>query len=176
MTIYLRSVERVHEDERHVGLVLLVEVLDPSAVCGQRCHGTDLDLSNGQVQERHAVTDFDDTLGTDTAHGGTETTVELENGELVEERRVDIVPDLVRADLLGLGGVDLVPVADGISLCSVASPSSSHLLALCIFRQVAVEQEEEGFHLGVEHLCGWCVSLAGGRGGRVDGPSSRPRP
>lgn len=96
----VRSVERVHEDERNVGLVLLVKVLN---------------LANREVEEGHAVTDFNDRLGTDAAHGCAETTVELENGELVEEGRVYIVPDLVGADLLCLGRVNLLPVA-GVSV------------------------------------------------------------
>jgi hypothetical protein len=89
-------VERVHEDEGHVDPVLRVEVLD---------------LAHRQVEEGHVVADFNDRLGTDTAHGGAETAVELEHGELVEDGRVDRGEGLVREELLGVGGVDGLPVA-----------------------------------------------------------------
>jgi len=116
----LVGVERVHEDEWDVDTVGLVEVLN---------------LPNGQVEEGHAVPDLDDGLGSDTAHCGTETTVELEHGQLVKNGRVNIVEDLVGLDLLWLRSSDLVPL-DLLSLGSV--------------RQESVEQQEEGLHLGVE--------------------------
>ena len=77
---------------------------------------THLDLADREVEESHALADLDNRLGTDTAHGSTETTVELEDGELVEDGRVDLVKDLVGADLLGLRGVDLLPVTTTISV------------------------------------------------------------
>ena len=58
----LVSVERVHQHEGDVDVVGAVQ---------------ELDLTDGEVEERHAVADLDDRLGTDAAHGGTETTVEL---------------------------------------------------------------------------------------------------
>jgi hypothetical protein len=74
---------------------------------------THLNLPNGQVEEGHAVPDLDDGLGSDTAHCGTETTVELEHGQLVKNGRVNIVEDLVGLDLLWLRSSDLVPLALG---------------------------------------------------------------
>jgi len=63
-------VERVHEDDGHVGAICAVQVLD---------------LADRHVQERHAITDLDDRLGANAAHRGTKATVELEHGKLVEE-------------------------------------------------------------------------------------------
>ena len=66
----LVGVEGVHEDEGDVDVVGAVEVLD---------------LADREVEEGHAVADLDDGLGTDATHGGTETTVELDNSQLVQE-------------------------------------------------------------------------------------------
>ena len=94
----LVGVERVHEDERNVDVVFRVEVLN---------------LPDGKVEEGHVVTDLNNRLGTDAAHGGTEPTVELEDGELVKDGGVDVGEDLVRANLLRLGRLDAIPVAVG---------------------------------------------------------------
>ena len=64
------GVERVHENKRNVDIVGAVEVFN---------------LADRQVEEGHAVTDLNDGLGTNATHGGTETTVELDNSQLVEE-------------------------------------------------------------------------------------------
>lgn len=107
----LVGVERVHEDEGNVDVVLLVEVLN---------------LTDREVEEGHALTNLNDRLGADTAHGGAETTVELEDSELVKDRRVDIGEDLVGADLLGVGGLNLVPVT-GKSALAVQQKSCCSL-------------------------------------------------
>lgn len=57
-------IERVHEDERNVDLVFGVEVLD---------------LSNTEIQESHSLSDFNDGFGSNATHGGTETSVELQD-------------------------------------------------------------------------------------------------
>lgn len=117
----LVGVEGVHEDEGHVDIVGAVEVLD---------------LTDGQVKERHAIADLNDGLGADTAHGGTETTVELEDSELVKElNRLGVAKAVVVDDLLGLGRGDLLPV---------------NLVALGLVVQVAAEESEEVVHLGLE--------------------------
>ena len=91
------GVERVHEDKGDVDVVRAVEMLD---------------LTNRKIEEGHALTDLDDRLGTGAAHGGTEATVELEDGELVEDGRVGGLAELVvRGDLLGRWGLNLVPDA-----------------------------------------------------------------
>lgn len=114
----LVGVERVHEDEGHVHVVLSVKVLD---------------LSHGKIEERLAVSDLDDGLGADAAHGGSETTVELEHGELVEELGANILVNvLVVNDLLGLRGLDSVPVES---------------VALGLVDQVSSEEGEEVVHL-----------------------------
>lgn len=82
-------VERVHENEGDVDIVCAVEILD---------------LSHGKVEEGHAITDFDDGLGTDATHGGSQTTVELENSELVEELDRLGVGKVLVVDNLALGG------------------------------------------------------------------------
>lgn len=91
------GVERVHEDEGDIDIVGSVE---------------EFNLSHGQVEERHAISDFDDGLGTDATHGGTETTVELQDGELVEELDGLSVGKVLIVDDLTLGGRgNAVPVA-----------------------------------------------------------------
>ena len=63
-------VERVHEENGHVGAVCAVEVLD---------------LADRHVEEGHAIADLDDRLGADATHRGTKATVELQHCQLVEE-------------------------------------------------------------------------------------------
>lgn len=54
------GVEGVHQDERDIDLVGFVE---------------ELHLADGEVEEGHAVTDFNGALGPDTSHSGAETTI-----------------------------------------------------------------------------------------------------
>lgn len=119
----LIGVEGVHEDERHVDVEATVEVLN---------------LAHGEIEEGHALTDLNDGLGTNTTHGGTETTVELDNGELVQELDGGIGTEVIVANNLGrLGRGDLVPV-DGVALGLVV--------------QETAEQGEKVVHLGLEAL------------------------
>jgi len=128
----LVGVEGVHEDEGNVHVECAVEVLD---------------LANRQVKEGHALTDLDDGLGADATHGGTETTVQLNNSELVEELNRGISTELVVADdLRGLGRGDAVPV-DGVALGLVVEETT--------------EKSEEVVHLGLKSL------LIGGLGDGV---------
>jgi len=114
----LVGVERVHQNEGDVDIVGAVEVLD---------------LADGQVKERHAVANLDDGLGADAAHGGTETTVELQDGELAEElNRLRVAEAVVVNNLLGLGRGDALPV---------------DLVALGLVIKVAAEEGEEVVHL-----------------------------
>ena len=69
-------------------------------------------MPHSQVEEGHAISDLDDGFGTDTSHGRTETTVELEYSQLVEYGGVDVGQDFVALDLLRVGRVDLVPFPD----------------------------------------------------------------
>lgn len=64
------GVEGVHENKWDVDVVCAVKVFD---------------LSDGKIKEGHAITDFDNGLGANTAHGCTKTTVELENSKLAQE-------------------------------------------------------------------------------------------
>lgn len=90
------GVERVHQDEGDVDVVGAVE---------------ELNLADRKVKERHAVTDLNDRLGADAAHRGTETTVQLEDGELVEELNRLGGREVLVVDNLALGrGSDTVPV------------------------------------------------------------------
>ena len=93
----LIRVERVHEDDGHIGAIATVKVLD---------------LTDRHVEERHAITDLDDGLGADATHGGTQTTVQLENGQFVEEAdRLGIGEALVVDNLISGRGGDAVPRA-----------------------------------------------------------------
>lgn len=115
------GVERVHQNEGHVHVVLSVEVLN---------------LSDREIEERLAVSHLNDGLGADTAHGGTETTVELEDSQLVEELGAHVLVNvLVVHDLLGLRGLDSVPV---------------ERVALGLVHEVSSEEREEVVHLVLE--------------------------
>jgi len=117
------GVERVHQDEGNVDAVGAVEVLD---------------LSDRKVEERHTVTNLNDRLGANTAHGGTETTVELEDSELVQEvDRLLLGQVLVGNDLLGLGGSNAGPL---------------DLVALGLVVEVSAEESKEVVHLSLEAL------------------------
>ena len=134
----LVGVEGVHQDEGNVDIVGAVEVLD---------------LTDGKVEEGHAIADLNDGLGTDAAHGGTETTVKLEDGELVKElNRLGVAKAVVVDDLLGLGGRDLLPV---------------DLVALGLVVQVAAEESEEVVHLGLE--TGLLLLVGDGVGEDIEG-------
>ncbi|KAI6770229.1 hypothetical protein HG530_004858 [Fusarium avenaceum] len=113
-------VERVHKDEGNVNVVCAVEVFN---------------LSHGKVEEGHAITDLNDGLGTNTTHGGSQTTVELENSQLAKE-----------LDRLGVG--------------KILSKGGIHGVALSLVVEVSSEQGEEVIHLGLEQLQIW-LALAG---------------
>lgn len=118
------GVERVHENERNVDVVGAVEVLN---------------LADRKVEEGHTITDLNDRLGTNATHGGTETTVELEDGELAEElNRLILGEVLVGDDLLRLWGSNARPF---------------NLVALGLVVQVSAEESKEVVHLSLEALC-----------------------
>ena len=117
------GVERVHEDKGYVDVVGAVEVLD---------------LTDGKIKEGHAVTDFDDGFGSDAAHGGTKTTVELDNSEFVQELdRIRVWKNVVLNDLICMRRLDAVPRED---------------VALGLVVEVAAEKRKEVVHLGFEPL------------------------
>jgi hypothetical protein len=99
------GVERVHQEEGNVDVVCAVEVLD---------------LADRQVEEGHAVTDLNDGLGSNTTHGSTKTSVELEDGELAQELNRLGVGEVLVVDDLALGGRgNAVPVAVASLLAKV---------------------------------------------------------
>ena len=119
----LVGVERVHQNEGHVDVVGTVQVLN---------------LTNGQIQEGHAFTDFNDGLGAHATHGGTKTTVELDDGQLVQELHRGLGAQVIVVDdLVGRRRVDAVPVDD---------------IALGLVVEESAEESEEVVHLGLEAL------------------------
>jgi hypothetical protein len=80
-------VEGVHENEGNIDVVCAVEVFN---------------LSDGEIEEGHAITDFDNGLGTNAAHGCSKTTIELEDSKLAQETdrlgisELVVVNDLIR--------------------------------------------------------------------------------
>ena len=125
------GVEGVHEDEWNVDVVCAVE---------------ELDLADGQIEEGHAVTNFDDGLWADAAHGGTEATIELEHGELVQELdRLRVAESVVVYHLLRLWWGDARPF---------------DLVALGLVVEVSAEEGEEVVHFRLESLSrGQCLLL-----------------
>ena len=119
----LVGVERVHEDKGDVDIVGAVQVLN---------------LAHREVEEGHALTDLDDGLGANATHGSTETTVQLDDGQLVEEFNRGLVAQLtVVDDLGGLRRGDAVPVDD---------------VALGLVIEETTEEGKEVVHLGLETL------------------------
>lgn len=139
----LIGVERVHEEDGHVGAIGAVEVLN---------------LADGHVEEGHAITDLDDGLGADATHGGTETTVELEDGKLVEEANGVVVGEaLVVDDLMGRRRSNAVPGAGETDVSILLSSPGTvgenvHLVALGLVVEVTTEEGEEVVHLGLKEL------------------------
>jgi hypothetical protein len=84
------GVERVHEDERDIDTVSRVEVLLCQLFLYLYSTDTHLNLPNGQVKESHTLPNFNDGLGSNTTHGSTKTTVQLQNSKLVEDCGVNI--------------------------------------------------------------------------------------
>jgi hypothetical protein len=79
-----------------------------------------LDLTDGQIQEGHAIADLDNGLGSNATHGSAETTVELQHSQLVEEIDGIGVGEVVIVDDLALGGRSNavpVPVYLSVSFC-----------------------------------------------------------
>lgn len=140
------GVEGVHEDEGDVDVVCAVEVLN---------------LANRQVEERHAVTDLDDGLGTDATHGGTKTAIELEDGKFAKELSGLGVGEIFVVDNLARGRrVDAVPVTKTgqVSTCQKGHMSLSgntrniHSVALGLVVEVSAEEGEEVVHFSLEEL------------------------
>lgn len=115
------GVERVHQDKRHVDLVCAVEIFN---------------LANREIEERHSIADLNDRLGSNTTHGGTETSIELQYRELVQERD-------------GLGVCKVVVVDDlALGRWRNAVPVESASLRLIV--QIPAEKTKEVVHLSLE--------------------------
>jgi hypothetical protein len=136
-------VERVHENERDVDVVGTVQVLN---------------LSDGKIEEGHAVTDFNNGLGADAAHGGSQTAIELENSQLVEELdRLGVGQILVINDLALSRRGNAIPVSKLSSATVVLWYTSGrgggiHGVALGLVVKVSSEKGEEIVHLSLEQL------------------------
>lgn len=139
------GVERVHEDKRDVDVVGAVEVLN---------------LTDGEIQKGHAVTNLDDRLGANAAHGGTKTTIELEDGKLVEEVDRLRVGEVIVVDNLALcGRLDAVPVTarslvqrSSAAVAASGSGSCLHGVAPSLVVKIAAEEGKEVVHFGFEEL------------------------
>lgn len=86
------SVERVHQDQGYVGVVSLVQILD---------------LLHRQIQKGQVIAHGNDRLGALATHGGTKTSVELDDDQFVQHG-LDLLIGFgllqigVRSDLQGL--------------------------------------------------------------------------
>lgn len=114
----LVGVEGVHENKGDIDVVRAVEVLN---------------LTDRQIQEGHALTDLNDGLGTDATHGGTQTTVELEHSQLVQEldgggvSQFVVVDDLVRLRRSNAVPVDNIALGLVVQETAVESKEVVHL-------------------------------------------------
>lgn len=97
------GVERVHEDEWHVGIErhvdVLIETLFKLIEMKENMLITYLQLSDDQIQKGQVITNSNSTLGTLTAHRSTKTTVKLNNNELVQISTYLFVAELVIHDI-----------------------------------------------------------------------------
>ena len=119
----LVGVEGVHENKGNVDVEGAVEVLD---------------LAHRQVQEGHALPDLNDGLGADAAHRGSQTTVELDDRQLVQELNRGLAAQIaIVDDLRGLRRGNPIPV-DHVTLGLVV--------------EEATEEGEEVVHLRLETL------------------------
>ena len=92
----LMCVEGGHENQWYIDMFRSVEMLD---------------LTDGQVEEGHVVLDFERRFRAGHTHGSTETTVNLEDGELVEVLVVNLSREFVVGNnLVCRRGFDAVPV------------------------------------------------------------------
>ena len=70
-----------------------------------------LDLTDGQVEKGVAFSDFDDGFRTDTSHTGSETTIEFEDDEFVEESGAfGFLYVIIVDDLFGIWRVNSIPI------------------------------------------------------------------
>lgn len=152
------GVEAVHQDKGHIDVVCAVEVFN---------------LSHGEIQEGHAVADLNDGLGTDATHRGTQTTIELDDGELVQELNgVAVGQVIVADDLIGVGRIDLGPV-NGVAFGPVIEISSEQSKEVVHFRLKSLllcgilHRIGDGVQ-GVAHLAGSHIG-----GGVLEGLHSR---
>lgn len=69
-------------------------------------------MTNGEIQKGHTLANLDNTLGSNTSHRRSKSSIELEYGELVEEGRVLALGEVaVGNNLLWCGRLNLGPVA-----------------------------------------------------------------
>ena len=70
-----------------------------------------LNLTNSQIKEGHVILDLESRFRASHTHGSTETTIDLEDSELIEVLRVDLGREFVVGNnLVCRGGFDAVPV------------------------------------------------------------------
>lgn len=113
------GVEAVHQNEGNIDVVCSVEVFD---------------LSDREIEERHAISDLDDGLGTNATHGRTKATIKLDNSELVEILDSITVWKLVIVDhLLWSWRIDLGPI-NGVALGLIIQVSSEQGKEVVHFR------------------------------------------
>ena len=134
------GVERVHEEEGQMRIVLRVEAFD---------------LSDRQIEETHPVPHFNRTFGSNAAHGGSQPPVELQNGQFVPVGggpgfRCGAFQFSVRDDQVDSRFLDFVPVEGPFRLAA----------------QVAQEETEEAVHFSYESSVLLVVLLAFLRGNR----------
>ena len=68
-------------------------------------------LTHGKIKEGHSISDLDSRFGTNTAHGCSKTTVQLEDGKFVENASILSFWEIVVVMDLSLGWrVDLIPI------------------------------------------------------------------
>ena len=130
------GVEGVHQDEWNIDIICAVEVFD---------------LPDREIEEGHAITDFDHRFGTNTTHRSTETAIELENSKLVQEPdRLGIGKVVVVNNLVWCRWCNALPITaiyQSRPSLKVCGAKSLQLISLSLVVQVSSEKGKEVVHL-----------------------------
>ena len=127
-----------------------------------------LDLADGEIEKGHAVPDLERRFREAAhPHRRAQATVELEDGDFVQDGDVDIFGQGgVGHDHFGGRGIDVVPntVEKRSLFVQCHCQNYPQLLRFGAFGEVAIEDGKEGLHLRVEDLYkrderGWLVPI-----------------
>ena len=111
-------------------------------------------MSDGEIEERHTITDFDDGLGANATHGSAKATIKFEDSEFAQETNRFGVGELIVVDnLRSSRWRNTLPVTVINQLALKVTSLELHCLqcvSLSLVIQVSAEKGEEVVHLSLE--------------------------